>query len=385
MDLLCQSDIDALLEFTRDCYAIREFRTFDEFIRDLVAALARLIPAGHVTYNEMYPQDSKSYSWVNSLELGSPKANCLWEQHMMEHPVMRHVLATDDRRAVRISDFWSQRQLHDRGLYSDFYRLYNIEDALCITVPCQAPVIIGAGWHRDRCFSDRERILADLVRPHITQAWQNAKLVIGIQNQLHLLNEGLNDAPEGAIACDAEGHVQFMSASARRYLVEYFCAHNLDRRLPPELWRWVEHQNAQLLNHDVPLARRPLTVVKGGKRLTVRLLSDPGAPQRVPPPVEAVTDLLLLEEEAPIPKTRESPASLSSSQEAATIREFRLSQREREVLAWVAQGKTNGEIATILGRKLGTVRKHLEHIFQKLGVETRTAAAMAFQALSAKG
>jgi hypothetical protein len=50
---LRQSDIQALLDFTRDCYAIRKFGTFEEFIRGLVAALARLIPGGHVTYNEL--------------------------------------------------------------------------------------------------------------------------------------------------------------------------------------------------------------------------------------------------------------------------------------------------------------------------------------------
>jgi len=52
-----------------------------------------------------------------------------------------------------------------------------------------------------------------------------------------------------------------------------------------------------------------------------------------------------------------------------------LSRRESEVLAWVAQGKTNSEIAAALGINLGTVKKHLVHIFHKLRVETRTAAA----------
>jgi DNA-binding CsgD family transcriptional regulator len=45
------------------------------------------------------------------------------------------------------------------------------------------------------------------------------------------------------------------------------------------------------------------------------------------------------------------------------------------VLAWVAQGKTNAEIAVILGMRPRTVHKHLDHIFGKLGVENRTAAA----------
>ncbi len=52
-----------------------------------------------------------------------------------------------------------------------------------------------------------------------------------------------------------------------------------------------------------------------------------------------------------------------------------LTPRETEVLSWLAKGKTNRDIADILGMSPRTVNKHLEHIFEKLGVETRTAAA----------
>jgi DNA-binding response OmpR family regulator len=60
-----------------------------------------------------------------------------------------------------------------------------------------------------------------------------------------------------------------------------------------------------------------------------------------------------------------------------------LTPRETEVLAWLAKGKTNRYIAYILGMSHRTVNKHLEHIFEKLGVETRAAAAaLASAALS---
>lgn len=51
-----------------------------------------------------------------------------------------------------------------------------------------------------------------------------------------------------------------------------------------------------------------------------------------------------------------------------------LTPRESEVLSWLAKGKTNRDIADILGMSPRTVNKHLEHIYEKLGVETRTAA-----------
>ena len=53
-----------------------------------------------------------------------------------------------------------------------------------------------------------------------------------------------------------------------------------------------------------------------------------------------------------------------------------LTPRVAETLLWLAQGKTNGEIATILGNSESTVKKHVLEIFEKLGVETRTAASL---------
>lgn len=62
-----------------------------------------------------------------------------------------------------------------------------------------------------------------------------------------------------------------------------------------------------------------------------------------------------------------------------------LTPRVAEALLWVAQGKTNSDIATILGISESTVKKHLLEVFEKLGVETRSAATLrALEALSSK-
>lgn len=55
---------------------------------------------------------------------------------------------------------------------------------------------------------------------------------------------------------------------------------------------------------------------------------------------------------------------------------FGLTPREAEVLGWVATGKTDREIAGLLGNSPRTVHKHLQRVYVKLGVETRTAAVM---------
>ena len=61
---------------------------------------------------------------------------------------------------------------------------------------------------------------------------------------------------------------------------------------------------------------------------------------------------------------------------------FQLTEREVQVLRWVACGKTNRDIGDILGLSPRTVNKHLEHVYVKLGVETRTAASVALAAMS---
>jgi DNA-binding NarL/FixJ family response regulator len=72
----------------------------------------------------------------------------------------------------------------------------------------------------------------------------------------------------------------------------------------------------------------------------------------------------------------------SADAEPGRLEQLGLTPREAEVLFWVARGKTNDEVATVLGIGLSTVKKHLESTYAKLGVENRTsAAAMALEKL----
>ncbi len=72
--------------------------------------------------------------------------------------------------------------------------------------------------------------------------------------------------------------------------------------------------------------------------------------------------------------TAEFKPNFDSSKPLASV--LGLTPRAGETLLWLAQGKTNFEIATILGNSESTVKKHVLEIFEKLGVETRTAASL---------
>jgi len=73
-------------------------------------------------------------------------------------------------------------------------------------------------------------------------------------------------------------------------------------------------------------------------------------------------------------KQLESQEQTLESRLAHIVQNCGLTQREAEVMHWVTLGKTNRDIGEILELSPRTVNKHLEHIFSKLGVETRTAA-----------
>jgi len=71
--------------------------------------------------------------------------------------------------------------------------------------------------------------------------------------------------------------------------------------------------------------------------------------------------------------TREFKPNFSSEQ---PLLKLGLTPRAAETLLWLSQGKTNSDIATILGITESTVKKHVQEIFEKLGVETRGAATV---------
>ncbi len=98
---------------------------------------------------------------------------------------------------------------------------------------------------------------------------------------------------------------------------------------------------------------RPLTLARGAGRLVVTLQG------------RTVDDDWLL-----VLREVDDAAAVE-----ATMQALRLTLRESEVLYWVVKGKTNRDIGDILGSSPATVKKHLERIYEKLGVETRTAAA----------
>lgn len=131
------------------------------------------------------------------------------------------------------------------------------------------------------------------------------------------------------------------------------------------------------LRQDAATAHIPFIFLTArGDKKDLRAGMNLGADDYLTKPV-TVTDLLAaitarLQREHHRPATAFQPDFSSS----ARLESLGLTAREAEVLLWVAQGKSNLEIATILGTAENTVKKHMQNIFAKLGVESRNAATV---------
>ena len=327
MAALARGDAERLLRFVAEAESIGG----DEpFTPDLLAELGRLIPADDVTYCELdrvrrrrlllvdRPDDE-----VDGVELDDETR---WRVLLEEHPLCLRQ-QEGDFGAGKLSDFLTQRELRRTWLYDNFFAPFDIEYELEVPIP--SPL-----WHTKtflfarsggRDFTERDRLLLDLLQPHLARLWLAARTHRLLSSALAELDRVDEHDPRGVILLGRGGGVEFASPPTERLLREFFPVRTAGR-LPAALVEWLESGDAK------PLIRR-----RGEWRLTV----------------EQADGALLLEE-------RHEAIDLTA--------------REREVLAWVARGKTNAEIARLLWLAPSTIGKHLENIYTKLAVSTRTAA-----------
>jgi DNA-binding CsgD family transcriptional regulator len=164
-----------------------------------------------------------------------------------------------------------------------------------------------------------------MLRPHLAQLYRAAQTRRRLREALALYES----TQAGVVLVEAGDRVAFANAAARDLLDRYFGETGV--RLPGSLASWLRQRRRVA-------AGGPLSVDAGDRSLVV----------------DFVGSALLLAERQRLPQ---------------------LTPREREILDLVAEGRINAEIAETLWVSPGTVRRHLENVFAKLGVHTRTAAA----------
>ena len=176
--------------------------------------------------------------------------------------------------------------------------------------------------------------------------------------RVHLANARLTQSARAALdvsgryllAVNSAGKIMWATPQAQKLLSDTLGPGGDDDVVLPEpIPQWLDQARKGKAGSKTAI----MTALPGNEQLRLQYMGKLGANEF----------LLRLAKDS----STETPAEFSS--------ELGLTTREGEVLSWLSKGKTNRDIAQILGLSPRTVDKHLEQIYSKLGVENRTAAA----------
>jgi DNA-binding CsgD family transcriptional regulator len=325
---LAARDAERLLRFVAEA---ENLGGDDPFTPNVLAELGQLVHADWVSYCE---QDRVRQRCLLAVYRPDDEQSLCedvtyWDI-AAEHLVSRHH-DSGDFRALKLSDFVSLRELRKTHIYEVWFGPDGVDHELNVAIPSPPSHTKTFLFDRQRRdFTERDRVVLDVLQPHLSRLWRAART----RRRLNAALEALEWASEldgrGVVVLGRNGRVEYASAPAERLLAAYF-GRRKGAELPAVLADWVVSDCATLARR---VGDRVLTIDRSG-------------------------DALLLQER---------------------FDTLGLTPREHQVLAWVARGQTNLEVAETLWISPGTVRKHLENIYAKLGVSSRTAAAARFLA-----
>jgi DNA-binding CsgD family transcriptional regulator len=233
--------------------------------------------------------------------------------------------------AHTVSQFASTRAFRQTEIWDEIFQYNGVNYWLDIGLPPEhgnTRVFLFTRGRRD--FTERERLILDLLEPHLERRAEGVRLATEAAAALADVEHHVADEAHDVVLVSASGAIEFASPHARELLRRHFGT--LNGRLPDDLGAAVTTEHTIVTRTE-------------DSRLTVRATRTGGLL------------VLLLSEES--------------------VRVDRLTPRQREILALVGDGVTDMQIAERLGIAPATVRKHLEQIYERLEVHTRTAAAAA--------
>jgi len=268
---------------------------------------------------------------------------------LYEHPYCQEFFSTQDESIFRITDKLPRAQFHKTTLFNEFYRLFDGEAQIASVFRLSSSSLVACSFHRPKTdFTDVEVEMLRLITPHLKAAFKNAKYV----EQTDRFRDHLDGiVTKGLIVCDESGKVISESRLAREWLQKYF-PKSYSGELPRALFQYIQRAAAATNGKEYYRPIKSLSISVGDDQLNVSVTFDNRLRET----------LILFEERRP-----------------HLIEDFMgtgVTTREAEILYFISRGKTDSEIALLLSISPRTVQKHLEHVFTKFGVETRTAAVM---------
>ena len=319
MGALRTRDLGAALTFVGE---LNEAESTEPFTAELLDRLLELVPCEFATYQAHDLSTGVVSSYVPCSAEGETSDTDVPRQIsaevlalMQSSPLQAH-----RRRTGRLEGVMTWSEIMGRGrrvryeYMESVQRTWGIVDKACLNLQDSDVRQIRLGLESTgRDFSERDRDLLALLVPHVRARIRNVRL----RRRVDALVAALEAADDQGVVIERDGEIELATPAAGELLERYFGAVN--GTLPPEIAT------------STPVSRN-------GTRLVVERLDDNGT--------------FFLREEPNVSLTR----------------------REQDVLRCVAAGKTTAETARLLWVTEATVSKHLEHVYRKLGVTSRTAA-----------
>ncbi len=344
---------------------VQSHRTFQQFaaslhghrepltlVSHLLSGLQTLIPTDYNSWKEITLQGRPQVTGVFSPP-NSTAASLLpvFQRHVGEHPICNYWRRSGTHNgAVSWSDVTRRSEFESLALYEEFYRPLNIQHQLMVALEARPSHLIYVALNRSRApFTEQERQLLTALQPHAAQALQQLRELHRLRSTLASFETLVNNLNQGVVCLSARNRIGWANTRARNFLQSYWRSAPDTACLPDTLLAWLL-KNLEAAGTGGAV-RGPLIIQSQTSRLAVRLLA--GKKERY----------LFFEEVALQPAFEE-------------FKQLGLTNREAEVLGWVAQGKSNDDTAAILKMCSQTVKKHLERIYAALGVTNRTEAAL---------
>jgi DNA-binding CsgD family transcriptional regulator len=359
METLTFQDTQSLHQSIQRIYALHDSHTFG---LEALTIVNQLVPSEIPSLSSTNLQTSKvSFTFQPDFPGITPEMENVIYEHFGEHPIVQNMPQTLNG-VYKISDFLSPTELHRlEGFYQQYLCFLDLEDQITFFLPDvssdnlsyysppKADLVNFALNRSQRNFTERDRLVLNFLRPHLAQAYANIQHYSTLQQDLQQLQQSCNCL--GLVVLDTDICIQSIAPPAALWLKTYFTISTSPRHLPDHLRAWIKHQITNLTApSELPKASLPLRIQLADRELTIRLI------------IEQIGSryLLLLEEQ--------------SLNQTLALEILGLSQRETELLNWVMQGKDNPTIAHEMNITTGTVRKHLENLYRKLGVTSRSEA-----------
>jgi DNA-binding CsgD family transcriptional regulator len=254
------------------------------------------------------------------------------------HPNWRAFWGDLRPRATELLQLSTPRDTASLPIYHEIFKPLSIANLLAVAMPGSSMFAVSAIRDRARPYSARDGLVLEVLSDQLAAAARSL-----LATACPMEKSDLSGRVE-FVALDPRGQIVHQSPGAGSSLNRFFPPSGVRGELPDAVQAWLATAPPEPV----------LCVATDGRKLELR---------RFDPRVRPGYCLVLYEEDGPASGWPLPPG---------------LTRREVEIVRWVVAGKTNPEIGCILGISGRTVQKHLENVFAKLGVPTRTALVAEF-------